>query len=411
MKLPVNIEIALTHILTRKKQTLIAALGVTIGIALYIFSNSLMRGFSKYSRTEMFKTMPHIKIFKEDDISKPLLSSKNSQHLVIVSNPSITTTSKSVIDPHRLIKEVRKQSYVMNIAPQVSIDFFYNNGKSQLKGVGNGVNITEADAMFNIQSTMLAGDLQQLATNLNAIVIGKGVAEKMSVGLDDNITISSSRGVVKVLKIVGVFSTGSKAIDESKAYMHINTAQKLAKESPNYVTDIYISVHNPDSSLYYANHLQQITTYKVEDWQTSNADVLAGDKIRIIMNTTVAFAIMMVAAFGIYNILNMTITQKMNDIAILKATGFSGKDIIRIFVLEAFIMGVIGTFLGLTCGAVLIEVLSRVYIGKPIGYFPIYYNLSVFGIGGAFGMLMSLGAGYLPARKAAKIDPVEIFRK
>ncbi len=411
MKLSVNVEIALTHIMTRKRQTLIAALGVTIGIALYIFSNSLMRGFSVYSRNEMFKIMPHIKIFKEDEISKPLIANASEKDLVLIRNPSITTTSKSVIDPYRLIKEVDKQDFVKNVAPQVSIDFFYNNGKSQLKGIGSGVNIAEANAMFNMQSTMLAGDLQALANNLSGIVIGKGVAEKLNLGLDDNVTISSSRGVVKVMKIIGIFSTGNKATDESKAYMHINTAQKLSKESADYVTDIYLNVNNPDSSLFYATRLQTMTNYKVEDWQTSNADSLAGDKVRLIMNTTVTFAIMMVAAFGIYNILNMTITQKMNDIAILKATGFSGKDIVRIFVLEALIMGIIGTLLGLTIGAILIEILSRIYIGPPIGYFPIYYNWSVFGVGALFGMLASLGAGYLPARKAAKIDPVEIFRK
>jgi lipoprotein-releasing system permease protein len=129
------------------------------------------------------------------------------------------------------------------------------------------------------------------------------------------------------------------------------------------------------------------------------------------MNTSVAMAIMMVAAFGIYNILNMTITQKLNDIAILKATGFSGKDIVRIFVFEALIMGIIGTFLGVVLGAVLINILSRIYIGPPIGYFPIYFVPEVFVIGASFGLFVSIIAGYFPARKAAQVDPVEIFRK
>lgn len=411
MELSVNTEIALTHILTRKKQTFVAALSVTIGIALYIFSDSLIKGFGQYSRTEMFKTMPHIKIFREDEISQALKPSKDTMQLVVITNPRITTLSKSIIDPYQLIKQVKQEKYVMNVAPQVNIDLFYNNGKSQLKGLANGVNVLEADAMFNIQSTILAGNLISLANSLNAIVIGKGIAEKMNVGIDDNITITSSRGVVKIMKIIGIFSTGNKATDETKSYIHISTAQQLAKESPNYITDIYVSIHNPDSSLYYASQLQQITNYKVEDWQTGNADTLAADKIRGVMNTTVAMAIMMMAAFGIYNILNMTINQKLNDIAILKAVGFSGGDIVKIFVLEAIIMGLLGTLLGLILGAILIEILSRVYIGKPIGYFPIYYNLETFCVGVTFGLLASIGAGYLPARKAAKIDPIEIFRK
>ncbi|NJK95070.1 MAG: FtsX-like permease family protein [Chloroflexia bacterium] len=101
----------------------------------------------------------------------------------------------------------------------------------------------------------------------------------------------------------------------------------------------------------------------------------------------------------------------MNDIAILKANGFKGKDIIKIFVTEAFIMGAIGTLLGLSLGAVFIQILSGVYIGPPVGYFPIKFDASIFISATLFGLIASVGAGYLPARKAAKIDPVEIFRK
>ncbi|MFN7116014.1 MAG: ABC transporter permease [Saprospiraceae bacterium] len=411
MKTKVNIEIALTHISKRKRQTLIASLGVTIGLALYIFSNSLMDGFAAYSRAEMFKTIPHIKVFKADEISKPLMNAADSSQVVVVSNPSITTLSKNIIDPYRLLNDIKKQPYIINAAPQVNVDLFYNVGEVQLKGVANGVHIMEADAMFDIQSTLLAGDLQSLSSNLNAIIIGKGIAEKMNVRLDDNITITSALGIIKVMKVVGIFTTGNKATDESKSYIHISAAQQLVKRGPTYITDIYASVNNPDSSLAYAAQLQQITDYKVEDWQTSNADTLATDRIRKIMNSSVAMAIMMVAAFGIYNILNMTITQKMNDIAILKATGFAGKDIVQVFVFEALVMGVLGTVLGLGAGAGLTYILSNVYIGDPIGYFPIYYDARVFITSAAFGLLFSLGAGYLPARKAAKIDPVEIFRK
>lgn len=411
MKLAVNTEIALTHISTRKRQTLVAAMGVTIGIALYIFSDSLIKGFAQYSRAEMFKTFPHIRVYKEDEISQPLFAAADTNTVVLISNPKITTLTKSIVNPYLLLDQLKQHSYITSAAPQVNVDLFYNNGRSQLKGLGAGVNILEADAMFNIQSTMLAGNLQALASNLNAIIIGKGVAEKLNLGLDDNLSITSAQGLQKVMKVVGIFSTGNKATDESKSYVNIAAAQQMLKVGPDYITELYASVDDPDRSPEYAQKLQAITAYKIEDWQTSNADTLASDRIRAVMNSSVAFAIMIIAAFGIYNILNMTITQKLNDIAILKATGFSGKDIVRIFVLEALIMGVLGTILGLVTGAVLINILSKVYVGPPIGYFPIYYRLDVFAVGAIFGMLTSLGAGYLPARKAAKVDPVEIFRK
>ncbi len=411
MKLKVNNEIALTHILTRKKQTIVASLGVTVGIALYIFSNSIVIGVSSYSKKNMFKTIPHIRIFQEDQISKPLAKEIDPNSMFLIRNPKITTTSKSIVNPFGLIKELKEQSFVLHTAPQVNVDLFYNSGKSQLKGIGSGINVKEADAMFNIQSTMKAGILDNLATDLNGIVIGKGIAEKMNVRLDDNLTIISSFGVIKVMKVIGIFSTDNKTTDESKSYINIATAQQLIKENPNTVTDIYVSVREPDSSVYFASKLQHLTEYKVEEWQTANADQLAQNKMLGTMTPMIAFSIMLVAAFGIYNIINMTITQKMNDIAILKANGFKGKDIVKIFVTEAFIMGAIGTIIGVSLGAVLVHILSGVYIGPPVGYFPIKFSASIFISGTIFGLIVSLGAGYLPARKASKVDPVEIFRK
>jgi len=95
----------------------------------------------------------------------------------------------------------------------------------------------------------------------------------------------------------------------------------------------------------------------------------------------------------------------------LKATGFRGKDIITIFVVEAFIMGFIGTILGLTIGFILVSIMQTVYIGPPIGYFPIFHDAGVYTTGAVFGLLVALGAGYFPARKASGVDPIEIFRK
>ncbi len=409
MKLHVNYEIALTHILTRKKQTLVAALGVTIGIALYIFSNSIVSGFGVYSKNNMFKSVPHLRVYNKDKISQPLFQSETS--VVVIQNPKITTISNNIINPFGLLNEIRAEEYISFAAPQVNVDLFYLNGQSQLKGAGNGVNILEADAMFNIQSTMLAGNLQTLGSDLNAIIIGNGVAEKLNLGIDDNITVSSAQGVRKVMRIAGIFSSGNKAVDESKSYIHISAAQQLVQQNSDYVTDIYASIFNPDEAEIYADRLQEITPYDVEDWKTANADQLAQDNMLGTMTPLISFSIMLVAAFGIYNILNMTITQKMNDIAILKANGFKGKDIIKIFVTEAFIMGLTGTLSGLTIGFILINIMQTVYIGPPIGYFPIFHDPKVYVTGALFGLSVSLGAGYFPARKASGVDPVDIFRK
>jgi lipoprotein-releasing system permease protein len=407
----VNIDIALTHIFTRKKQTMVACLGVTLGVAVYLFMNSLSGGFSVYSRGEIFKNSAHIKIYKEDKISKPFIESSNENELVAIVNPQITTLSKTLVNPQGLLDKLKKQGFLTHAIAQVNVDVFYNNGKSQLKGTANGVNVLEADAMFNISSYIVGGSLKDLQGNLGGIVIGKGIAEKLNVRLNDNIIVSSSQGITKTLKVKGIFSTGSALSDQSKSYINISTAQQFVKEGPSYVTTIFANTLNPDAAPDYAKALQQLTDYKVEPWQVTNADVLSGDLVRNTMMGAISLSILVVAAFGIYNILNMTVMQKINDIAILKATGFSSGDVIKIFVTEALVMGFLGCLMGLVVGGILIAIMQNIWMGPPVGYFPIYFSAQFFTSSFVLGMLATFGAGYIPARKASKVDPVEIFRK
>ena len=126
---------------------------------------------------------------------------------------------------------------------------------------------------------------------------------------------------------------------------------------------------------------------------------------------SISVSILIMAAFIIYNILSSTISQKIDDIAILKATGFSGGDVIRIFVVEAIIMGIIGTLMGLVLGSLLIWMMSGIYMGGPVGYFPISFEPKLYIQSFVLGVIMTTCAGYIPARRAAHIDPVEIFRK
>ena len=406
----INIDIAFTHIFTRKKQTFVAALGVTIGVGIYLFMNSLNAGFSTYSTGEIFKNNAHIKIYKNDEISQPFATEDTNSIRVII-NPQITTLSKKLINPEALLATVKSQPYVTNAIAQVNFDAFYNRGKAQIKGSGNGVNMIEYGQMFNTNKYMVAGKTDALQGNLNGIIIGSGISEKLNLGVNDNITVTSSFGVVKVMKIVGIFTTGSSMNDNAKSYVNISTAQQFIKEGPSFVSTLFINTPDAENPEKYVSQLQQLTSYTVEDWKTSNADVLSGNKTRATMMGAISMAILIVAGFGIYNILSSTIMQKINDIAILKATGFKGSDVIKIFVLEAIVMGCIGTTLGLIMGSGLIFVMSHVYMGGPVGYFPIGFELSLFLRSGILGLFITFCAGYFPARKAAKIDPVEIFRK
>lgn len=411
MKFKVNTDIALTHLTSRKKQTFIASLGVAVGIGIFIFMLSLVIGFNRKSDEGLFKSVAHIRIYQEDKISQPLIKSITKNYTTVIVNPKISNLSKTLINPEKIISDLKKQEDVTTVAPIVSVNLFYNNGKSQLNGIASGVNIIDANAMFDINSTMVAGDIRNLLTLKNGIIIGVGIANKLNLQLNDYLNVTSSIGVIKVMKVIGIFKTSNSTIDLTKSYINLSTAQQLVKQSSSYVTDIFLNVKNPDKAPNYVSYFSDITGYKAEDWQSANEQVMATKKTRGVLLGSMSMAVLLVSGFGIYNIITMTIKEKINDIAILKATGFSGKDVINIFLKEALIMGIIGSLMGITLASIIINFVSGIYVGGDMGNFPIGFEKNIFILGFFMGIIITLGAGYIPARSAAKIDPIAIFRR
>ena len=409
MKLPVNLDIALTHIVTRKKQTLITALGITIGVSIYLFMNSLSSGFSDFSRDNIFQNSAQIQIYNEDEMSQPLIDAGDG--VVLINNPQIATTTKKLNNPEKLLHDIKSQPYITNAISVVEFSATYRRGNTSIQGAGLGVDMVDYADMFGTDELMVAGSIQDLQDNLNGIIIGSGIAEKLSLSVGQNITVSSVERVDKVLRIVGIFSSGSTQLDEARSYVNTTTAQQFLKEGPSYQTTIYANTINPDKSLEYVEELAEIVPYQVDDWTVINKDIISQDETRQIMMTALSLAILVMAGFGIYNILSTTISQKIDDIAILKATGFNGKDVIRIFLAEALFFGVIGTLIGLIVGIILIKIMANIYIGQPVGNFPISIELPLIIRSALLGLVLTLCAGYFPARTAAEVDPVEIFRK
>ena len=405
----INTEIAKTYIISNKKLTAVAAAGVVLGMSIYIFMNSMLVGFDKSSSASIFKTTSHIRVYKDDEISKVLV--KNSKENYLIINPKIVPSNNTIINPKLISETILKQPEVTVVTPQVSVNVFYNNGKSQISGLAIGIKPEEANVMYNIKSFMAEGNFDLLKSNPNGIIIGSGIAEKMNAKIGDNINLTSSKSVNKTYKVVGIFETNNSKVDKSNSYVNLASSQQLLKEGASYITDINVNIVDPEKAKAIAEKISNITGYKAEGWKEANETFMAANKMRKMIITFVSLTILLVAGFGIYNILNMTVSQKINDIAILKAMGFKGKDVIRIFVTQAVTIGIMGVIGGMIMATVLITFLKKVYVGGDIGYFPIDYEPTKYLQGVIIGLVITFFAGYIPAKKAAQVDPVTIFRK
>lgn len=405
----INRHIAFTYFVASKKMTMVAILGVLLGISIFMFMNSMAAGFDRTSSESFFKSTPHIRVYKDDVMSQPLRQEQGKQTLIV--NPKVVPALNTIENPMDWVKLIRKQPAVQVAFPQVSCPVFYNNGKSQITGTTIGFDPQEADKMFRISSFTVQGSITALSTHQDGIIIGSGIADKMNLVTGDKINITSSKGVNLTLTVVGIFKTNNSKEDKTKSYVNLATGQQFLKENDVYVTDINVNIDNPDKAPEVAAELSNLTGYKAEDWKAANESYMAASRMRKVVITFISFTLLIVSSFGIYNILNMTVSQKINDIAILKAMGFNGGDVVRIFVYQALTIGAIGVILGVFGALLLIQALQHVYIGGDIGYFPIRFEPWVFLRGILIGLFITFLAGYVPAKKAAKVDPVSIFRK
>jgi lipoprotein-releasing system permease protein len=410
-------DIAKTHLWARKKQSAIAALGVTFGIGTFIILVSFMTGLNGLLDGLILNRTPHIRIYNEIKQSKnqPIeLDAEYKQKMNVVHSIKPKNSQASILNNQGIMNALRNDKRVKGVTPQVSTRIFYQSGSILLNGNLIGINVIEETRLYNFQQYIVQGTPQDLESNDNGVVLGIGVAEKLSLKLGDYVQMVTQNGSTVRLKIVGFFQSGLADIDKLQSYCNIKTAQKAAGESSNYVTDISVKLFNIELAKPMTDEIVHNNNINAVDIKTANAQFETGTSIRNIITYAVSITLLIVAGFGIYNILNMMIYEKMADIAILKATGFSGNDVKRIFIYEALLIGIVGGALGLIMGLGVSYLISispfETQAIPTIKTFPVNFNPLYYLIGSIFAMITTFFAGYLPARKASKIDPVEIIR-
>lgn len=417
MKFSLLLSISKTHLLTRKKQSLIAALGVTFGIGTYIIMMSFMTGLNGLLDGLILNRTPHIHLYNEIEpsLKQPVeLSEKYKSKEKVIESIKPKTSQQRIHNAIPILGFLNKQKYVKGATPQVKAQAYYLGGSIQLNGSLTGIDVLEEARLYNLGDYIIEGTIESLAHNENGILLGAGVAKKLSLQVGDVIQIASVKGDIQPLKIVGLYQSGMAEIDNIQSYVNLKTSQRLMGQSDNFITDINIKLYEMINAPKLAKDMSELFDLSAVDIQSANAQFETGSSIRNLISYAVSITLLIVAGFGIYNILNMLIYEKMNDIAILKATGFSGKDVKWIFISQALIIGFVGGLIGLILGYGVTSIIDRTPFDTPalptIKTYPIEYEIKYYIIGITFAMISTFFAGYFPSKKAEKIDPVDIIR-
>ena len=417
MKNYLIISIAKSLLIARWKQTLIAAVGVTFSITMFIALLGFMNGLNDLLDSLVMNRTPHVRIFNEIKANnlQPINVSKDYKaHHNFIRSIKPSGNSTQIFDNAKIIETLRKDVRVLGISPKMTAQVFYNVGPIDITGVVNGIDVEAESNLFHFKDYMREGSYMDLKNIPNSIILGNGVANKMLSEIGDVIQLSTPSGNRFPLKVVGIFQSGILEIDKIQSYASLKTTQKLLGKSNNYITDIQVKLKDMQLAPMLSKEYAHIFNSDAEDIQTANSQFETGSSVRTLISYAVGITLLIVAGFGIYNILNMMIYEKMDSIAILKATGFSGKDVNKIFMLIALSIGFFGGIVGLLSGFILSSIIDQIPFNTAamptITTYPINYNPKFYLIGMSFSIITTYFAGYFPAKKASKIDPVDIIR-
>lgn len=413
-KLILNIAVHLLR--ARLKQSIVAAVGVTFGIAMFITLVSFMHGLNNMLDELMLNRTPHVRLYNEikpSDKQPISLSSEYKNDVNFVNSVKPKDRGKAIYNSKAIIHYLKQDERIVDVAPKITAPVFFNSGTIEISGVVYGVDVAAEEKLFKLSDYVIEGKVSDLDQN-NSIIIGKGLADKMLLKKGDIIKITTAKGNLASMKVVGITQIGIADLDNTMSYTSLDTAQKLLGEPTNYITDIQVKLYDITTAPALANEFRSKFNVDAIDYQTSNSQFETGSTVRSIISYAVGIVLLIVAGFGIYNILNMMIFEKMDSIAILKATGFSGNDVKWIFILLSMVIGITGGLFGLLFGFIftsIIDVIPFSTAALPtIKTYPIDYNIVYYFVGITFALCTTFIAGLFPALKAGKVDPVEIIR-
>ncbi len=397
----------------RRRQTLVSVLGVALGVAFFIAIAALMRGFQTYFVSQIIDVAPHITV-KDESRAPPaqpaeLLRGAGAVLVHGVKPGDRVRGIRAAGDKLALLEAMEGVAAAPVLAGQVLLRY----GSRDVSAGVTGIDPARHVRISNIQKDMLTGRLDDLRATANGLIIGEALSIRLGIGMGDTISAISPAGVTLSMKIVGIFRTGIQAVDGGQGFALLKVAQVL-QNRPNVVNQLLIRLADVTQAEPMARQIEARFGDRTESWEEQSANILTVFVIQNAIMYSVTGAILLVAAFGIYNIISTVVFEKTRDIAILKSLGFTEGDIQRLFLLQGLAAGLMGAVVGCLLGAAMIEALAQVRFNTdaPSGNnrFLLDRDWRVYLAASFFAMLSASFASVVPARRASRLDPVQVVR-
>ena len=404
-----ELRVALRFLREGHMQTLLIIVGVAAGVAVIAYVSALINGLQSNTLAKTLGAQAHISLRAPDDLVTPAALPVAGAAVLTETQPRAQRL-RSVANWQALVPLLERLPEVVGVSPMVSGSGLALRGEASQAIALMGVDLDRYDRVVGLRSKVVSGSPRLLP---GEAIVGRELAQDLGVRVGDRLTVqtgSVSGTVSDSVRVTALVDLGVKDLNRRTVIVPLRAAQSLLA-LPGGATQLDLTLKDVWVAQTLARALQGQFPYKIESWQESNAQLVSALNAQSISTSIIRGVVLAVVVLGIASVLVVSVVQKGREIGILRAMGATRGQVLRVFLVQGAVVGVLGSVLGLLLAVALIWVFTHFVRGSdglPLFSIalPPAMALQVALIASVCGVL----AAVAPARRAAALDPAQAIR-
>lgn len=399
--------LAIRLLLEGRAQSLLIISGIGVGVCVIVFLTALIGGLQKQIIDRTLGTQAHIRVRPPEELARPLRTEADAAAGLISQVDQRAQRLRALDQWQRIEQSLLSADDITAVSPLASGPALARRGAASRSVVILGIEPERYTRIVPVQDSLQEG---RFAIVGNDIAIGRQLATELGARLGDRLRLDAGDGRADVFTIVGIFELGVRDIDQRFVYTALKPAQSLL-DLPGGVSSLDLRVTEIFAAEPIAQRISALLGVNAESWMTLNRNVLDALSAQSMSTNLIKFFVGLSAAFGIASVLAVSVVQRGREIGILRAMGTGRGQVLRVFLLQGAVVGLIGSALGALGGAGLIGLWSAAGLSRSgRGSFELAVSPELFVGATVLATVVGMLAAVAPARRAARLDPVEAMR-
>lgn len=401
-----ELQIALRFLREGRAQSVLIVGGVMVGVAVVVFISALVTGLQSNTIRRTLGAQAHIVAKPVEPVARPQLNTGDAGVAVVQTAPRKT---RSIDNWQQVMAAYEAVPGVVAASPMASGAAIAIRGEGRNAVTVFGVDLPRYDRIVDLRDKLVAGNLR---LEPGDVLVGTELARDLGASVGDRITISDGTGtsIGERFQIAGTIDPGNRDLSRRAVYLPLHVAQNFLG-LPGGVTSIDLRVQDVFGAEQVAARVARVTPLTVESWMVTNSQLLSALDAQTMATGMIRVFVSIVVMLGIASVLVVAVVQKTREIGILRAMGASRGQMMRVFLVQGALVGLIGSMLGALLSSVLIlgfSTLVRGADGNPL--FPIVLTAPLLLYACVTATVCGMFAAIAPARRAARLDPAMAMR-